>query len=536
MLGAYGGAALLLSASAIIGQAAFVLAGRSRWSWLTPAVGLATLVALSAVAIRLPGRATTAVVICAAVTLIAAAVVLRATKIGSPLRPLAVAALPVFGASIPFLANGRVGILGAGGDNDMAVHLLWAEGLRSPLMSVLYPVSEGYPLGPHSLVATLASAGGIRLDHAFTALALVVVPITAMAAAGVVPRVAVWRQALIGTLVSLSYLTAAYYAQGSFKETIMGLFFLAFVVILRDLRGAATRGVISFGGWMRAGVPAGLLAAGSLYTYSYLALAWLGGFLALWLAAELLASPARILSSKARMRSLTRIGAVALGAGAIVVVAVLPSIGRVLEFVKAVGTSSGEAGIPTSNLGNLVGPISPFEAFGVWLFPDYRYAPANAFHAGELASLAFAALIFGVLWTLRRRDFALPAAVAICALVYVYSRDHQSPYVTAKALAIAAPLVMVVSARALLSGREDVLATRPSSVVRLLAGVAFAFVALHSSLLVLRAGPVSSNEQIAELGRFRPIVSRGPTLFLGSDDFVGWELRGVRLGYISLSA
>jgi hypothetical protein len=535
MLGTYGGAALLLGASAIIGQAVFVLAGRKHWSWLAPAVGLATLVVLSAVAIRLPGRATTAVLVCVAVTLAAAVLVWQQTKISWPWRALAVMVLPVLGASVPFLANGRVGILGVGLDDDMSVHLLWAEGLRSPLMSALYPSSVGYPLGPHSLAATLASAGGIRLDHAFTALALVVVPITALVAVDVVPNIATWRQALIGSLASLAYLASAYYVQGSFKETMMGLFLLAFVLVLRDLRDEPSR-ISSSRGWMLAGLPAGLLAAASIYTYSYLALAWLGGFLAVWLTVELLASPSLILSSYSRRHLLARSGAVVVGASGIFVLAILPSIARVVRYVEAVGAGSGEGGIAASNLGNLVGPISPFEALGTWLTPDYRFTPPNAFHTGELASLAFAALIFGLLWALRRRDFTLPAAVAICTMIYFYSREHQSPYVAAKALVIASPLIMAVSARALLSGREDALATRSGAAVRLIAGLAFAFVALHSSLLALRAGPVGSNTQTAELERLRPIVSRAPTLFLGSDDFVGWQLRGTHLAYISTSA
>ncbi len=145
-------------------------------------------------------------------------------------------------------------------------------------------------------------------------------------------------------------------------------------------------------------------------------------------------------------------------------------------------------------------------------------------------------LIFGLLWALRRRDLAFPAAILICAAIYEYSRAHQSPYVTAKALVIAAPLVMVVGGRALLSGREDAWAGSSGSIVRVFAGFAFAFVALHSSLLALRGEPVGSTVQTVELGELRPIVGREPTLFLGNDDFAGWELRGVRLAYPSITA
>jgi hypothetical protein len=535
MLETYGGAALLFGASAIIGQAVFVLAGHRRWSWSAAAVGLATLVVLSAIAIRLPGRGVTSTVVCLVALLLAGAVVRPRVTVGWPWRAVLVATLPLLGASVPFLANGRVGVLGVGLDNDMSVHLLWAEGLRSASTASLYALQNGYPVGPHSLAATLTSAAGIRLDYAFTALLVVVVPITALSAAGVLPHAATWRKALIGLLASLAYLTAAYYGQGSFKETMMALFLLAFVLVLRELRqeGARQR---SAARWARAGIPAGLLAAASLYTYSYLALAWLGGFLAVWLAAELLFPPSPVLSRSVRRSWLSTVGAVAVGGCATCLVATLPGVDRLLNYLQAVGASAGGGGIPASNLGNLAGPLSPYEGLGVWLTPSYRYAPTETFHTGELGGLALAVLIFGVLWALRRRDLALPAAILICTAIYLYSRGHQSPYVAAKALAICAPLVMVVGGRALLSGREDTWAANPGSAVRLCAGLTFAFVALHSSLLALRSEPVGSTVQTTELGELRPIVGHEPTLFLGNDDFAGWDLRGVRLAYPSVSA
>lgn len=536
MLETYGGAALLLGASTIIGQAVFVLAGRKCWSWSAAAVGLASLIVLSSIAIRLPGRGVTSTLVCTIALLLAVVLVWRRSRIEWPWRGAVVAIPAVLGASLPFLANHRVGIPGVGLDNDMSVHLLWAEGLRSASMASLYPAQNGYPLGPHSLAATLASSTGIRLDYAFTAMLLVVVPITALVAAGVAPRAAVWRKALIGLMTSLAYLVAAYYVQGSFKETMMALFLLAFVLVLRELRSDESHSARSLGSWARAGIPAGLLAAASLYAYSYLALAWIGGFLAIWLVAELFIPPTPLLSRTLCRGWLERVAPVALGGCATCLVAILPSLHRLLNYLQAVGSSAGGGGIPASNIGNLAGPLSPYEGLGAWLSPDYRFPSPQTFHAGELGALALAVLVFGVLWALRRRDLALPAAVGICVVIYAYSRGHQSPYVTAKALVIAAPLVMVVGARALLSGREDTWAGSPGSIVRLLSGLAFAFVALHSSSMVLRGEPVGSTAQTAELDQIRPIIGDAPTLFLGNDDFAGWELRGVHLAYPSVTA
>ena len=59
--------------------------------------------------------------------------------------------------SIPFIAVGRVGILGVGLVNDdMANHLLIADWLNARVGEMPALIHQGYPLGPHALVAGLA--------------------------------------------------------------------------------------------------------------------------------------------------------------------------------------------------------------------------------------------------------------------------------------------------------------------------------------------------------------------------------------------
>lgn len=542
MIAPYIGVAVLLAASAVVGQGVLSLSGWERWSWVAPAVGLATLEVVCLIAIRLPGRDVTAVVIVACLLVGAAATMGRAGMTLIAWRPVVVAGLPVAGASLPFLANGRVGLPGVSLDNDIAFHLVWAEGLRSPLMSKLYHVSRGYPLGPHSLVATLASGTGLRMDHAFIALLIAVLAITALAAAGSVLRAPLWRRALVALVASLGYLSAAYYGQASFKETMMGLYVLSFAVLAREV-ASRQRAVGDLKGWLRAGIPLGLLAAGVADTYSYLGLAWIGGFLGLWLLLELLAAPSLIMDGVRRHRLLRSVAVVAAGGLVVLVIALLPTVQRVHSFLNAVGTNPAATGaIPTANIGNLAGRLSPYEALGIWNQGDYRFAPVDTFHAGELASLALAVLIFGALWHVRRRDFALPAAVGICAIVWVYTDRTQSAYVSAKALVIATPVVMLLGARALLAAGDGypsrpshrpvaMASVTPGERLRVALGVVFAGFALYSSSLVLRGEPVGAPEPAAELGQMRADIGGRPTLFLGNDDFAPWYLRGVRLAF-----
>ena len=129
-------------------------------------VGFAALMVLADAAIELPGRGVTAVVVCVIATALAggylAAARSRRPAGDSPRRQtggdLVVGGVALLGASIPFLAAGRVGP-GAGIDNDMAIHLLVAEALRSSRMATIWNVlSSGYPTGPHSVVATVGTA------------------------------------------------------------------------------------------------------------------------------------------------------------------------------------------------------------------------------------------------------------------------------------------------------------------------------------------------------------------------------------------
>jgi len=137
---------------------------------------------------------------------------------------------------------------------------------------------------------------------------------------------------------------------------------------------------------------------------------------------------------------------------------------------------------------------------------------------------------------LRRREGALAAgALAACAIFLLADRG-QSPYVAAKALMLASPLVMALALRSF----PDLSAAggrwRQGNLARLALVGVFGAGAAYSSSLALRAAPVASRAQQAELEGLRPLLGNRPTLFLGIDDHVGWWLRGVRLGTPQLAA
>ncbi|HYU59902.1 MAG TPA: hypothetical protein VEK39_04020, partial [Solirubrobacterales bacterium] len=240
MLAILAAAALLCAASLIAGRALLVAFGRPEWTWLSGPVGLAVLIVVAQPLVRLPGRGTTAAVVLA-VALLACLAYVRGRWEGPRRRDAIVDALPValvviVVASLPFLMNERVGVLGEGiYSNDQAAQLYWAQWLADGFGPEPAGVALGYPLGPQSLMAALSGGTQISLEAAFNGLLLAICVLTAwtaLSALDAVPRVLRLGAA---ALVALPYLAVSFLAQSGFKETLMALFLLAFALALRDL-------------------------------------------------------------------------------------------------------------------------------------------------------------------------------------------------------------------------------------------------------------------------------------------------------------
>jgi hypothetical protein len=509
VIGTYAATLAICLASLAIGQAAIGLCGVRRWSWLSPAVGLALLCAICWGTVRLPGDG--AISAAAVLALSAAAIVYLRGRLeggGEALRaglPVAIVAFAV--ASLPFLVEGHFGILGTGFDPDMSQHLLSADRLAHGGGSQL--LHQGYPLGPHSIVVALNKGLGIGLVKGFDGLAVAVAilaPLTVLAAFDDAPRV---RRAAGALVVGLSYMVASYFAQGAFKEVMQALFVLAFALCLREVaRGPDWREVpLRF-------VPAALIAAGSVYAYSYPGLVWLVATVVVWLGAECLLSrfPA------------TGPGALRAGLLALLTFAILvaPEVGRMVEFHNFETFDPNGPG-----LGNLFGQISPAEALGIWPSGDFRLSPgAGAVPAlGYYLGAAFAAilLVYGSLLCWRRREFALLSGLAAVIGVYGIARLGGTPYTAAKAVVIAAPVATAVILVPLLR--------RP-------VGLLFLLAAGGCSLLAFANAPVGPTFYSPALTELRPLIAPDSTLVLApprlleeeqGERYFAWELRGGRV-------
>jgi hypothetical protein len=496
---AYLSALAVCGAAVAIGAALCCRAGA--WSWTAPPTGLAAVVLLALFTVKLPGHGATAATSVALATITAVVALVRSRV---DLRPL-LKALPIAAAvlalcSLPFIANERIGELGAYIQDDLSFHMAQADALRT-LGSGAHITSSGYPNGPHAVVAALDAGLGAGPSAGFTGLLLATPVLTALAALAALGGARWYLRAPAAALTGIAYLAVSYFAEGAFKEPLLALFFLGFVLALHERRL----------------VPLVLTSAGGVAVFGISALAWPAAAL-LWLGALELVHGWRPDLGRWRPKRL------------LLAVCVLIPVAAGLALILGARDffDEGPGRYLTDNKvgGNFLGQISPLEALGVWRQADFRLGMANPLlEPGVL--LACGVVAFGLVWCWRRREWGLLAGALAGTSVYVVARPLTLAYFSGKALAVVAPILTLIGVRALAA-----VASKERSWVPITAGAvlaAYVLVAGASSARALRGAHVRPHERGGDLAAFRPVVEGERTLYLGRDNFAPWELRGAEL-------
>jgi hypothetical protein len=546
MIATYASAALICAVSLLVGRAVLSLAGRREWSWLEPAVGFGAVLTVTGLLARAPGHGTSATLGVVLLALVAAAIVWWGTHRapGTWREGLPVALVVVLVLSIPFAISGRWGLLGVGFNNDLGLHLAWAEWLRSGFGPEAEP---GYPLGPHGLAVAVAAVPGIGLGQALIGEIVAIGVMTGLTALGALRSLRPGRRTLAAAMVALPYLAASYYAQAAFKETAAALLVLAFAIWLTtistpppegpgrstpipDTQPRARRAVSGIGVLL----PGLALIGGIFFSYSFAGVAWPVAIAALW--SLTLPAVRAMLRPRALLRFLLR----PLTLLALVVLAGL----ALLVTIGPFGFAGAFNKVAASNT---YGPVSALEALGIWPTSNYRLNAEGSVRLPVLAgTISILALLVAIAWWVRRREAAIPIALGASALLYLVSLPSAGDYSQAKALMIMAPLAMLVIIRPLLeefprierrgrglAGPSPLLSAEPPppSPPWLRTGwtvlaVAFIGGAVYSSFLALRDAPVGPPGHGAELRSFLPILHGQPVLYAGQDRFAAYELMG----------
>jgi len=524
LIATYASALIILAASIAVGRALTRALGWRETTWLEGVVGLAALVLVGSFTVRaFDGADATAIVLGA---LIAASLLYLRGRVLT-LEDVRVAAGPILIAaaiaSLPLLANERIGILGVGINNDLASHLLWAEWLQDQVDQQPVSLLNGYPVGHHSIAATLGHVFGFEMTNAVVGLLIAVASLTAVTALAVLRDLSGGRRLIGAALVALPYMTASALAVGGFKETTMGLLLLGFVLALAKLER-------DYPGDRALLVSLAVIAAGTMSVYSYPGLYWLIA------AAGLLAAVGVVRAFWAENlgAEIHRALPVVLIPGVVFVVIGVTEITRARRFWDISGVDKVIEGDS-----KLREAVSPLEALGAWPDADFLAGTAGPPAWALFGALGVAALAVAVPWWIRNRRLAVPLGVLGALVIYLGTLATAGLYVQGKALAVPASLVMLLIARPLLDWRRspseapaDAAEPRASrwGLARFGLATAFVAVAAYSSFLALRDAVVAPTERADELGPIRDRVQGDWTLSLTTDRFTDYQLRTTEVG------
>ena len=533
MLGTLVSALLIVVASVVIGRALMLAIGWRRPEWVAGAVGFAALVVVAPFLVRLPGRGLTAAVVLALITVACALVTRRAVPERSEraapgpapraqhLVALAVVPAVVAAACLPFLVNEGTGALGEGiYTNDQAAQLYWADWLADGFGPQPNAVSVGYPVGPQALAASISEGTTFDLLEVFNGLLVAIPALTALAALSLLAGLPPWRRGIAAALTGLPYLGASFLAQSGFKETAMALYVVALAVVLHLAVRRAEEEPEPPPLHAVAGVVA-VLGVASVFTFSIPGGVWFAIAIPVWaILAWAWPPPHAFRGNSKRVLAPLRDAVarrpwwVAGGVLALIALAVL-ALGPAADFIDKVDEVQGSSG-------RLSSPVFPGEAFGIWPEGDFRVVRGEV--EGALLATAFAGLcLLGAsLTAARRREWGLLAALGAAGLVYVLSRPYAQIHVEAKALAVLAPIAMLVTVRWLLAPGEG-----RWSLGRQALGALFAALAIASTFLALRSAPVGFDDRGEEdLRALAERIEGESVVFLGVDRFAGYWLRG----------
>jgi hypothetical protein len=178
-----------------------------------------------------------------------------------------------------------------------------------------------------------------------------------------------------------------------------------------------------------------------------------------------------------------------------------------VPILAAGGFSPFQSGLTKeSELGNLIGPLNPFQALGIWPSGDFRIDPSLTVPSVILIALGIFAALFGLWAAWRRRSVAtllFASSLLACAAIVVVG----SPWVGGKALASAAPAALSLAiAGAIVALRTDRLAG--AALIAVVAGGV-----LWSNVLAYGGVSLAPYDQLVELESIgKEFAGQGPAL------------------------
>ncbi len=348
-------------------------------------------------------------------------------------------------AAAPVILTGHVTFPGYLLDTTGAIQLLGAERLIAHGHSFTIPDSgsglalsgffgTGYPSGGHTALAGVGRLVGVDLiwlyaPYLATMLGFAALSLTFLARRAGLERAAA---AIAGFLAAVPALVYAYMLQGSIKEiallpTLMLLG--ALIVLAREMAVGAPRSLI----------PLGVAGAAGWATIGLAFTPWLALAAVAILALGWSALPG---DRRARVRAVA-LGALA--AGAALVLLALPTVAAFKTSLDQATNVTNSNAAAVADPGNLLRPLLKVQALGVWLGSSHRGDPEHLTQTYLLIGVVAVAIVLGLVWLLRRRNWALLAVVAVSVIVWLVLTPRATTWTAAKLLVLLSPMAVLVA-------------------------------------------------------------------------------------------
>lgn len=422
----------------------------------------------------------------------------------SPARAPAVAALGTFLAfGAPVILSGKATFAGYIRLDDTATWFAFVAQVMTHGRSLAHlpdstyslvlhtNLDPGYPLGAFMLPGVGRAFAGLDVAWILQPTLAVCAALVSLPAYALVRRLVdrPWLAAVCAAIASQSALLYGYSLWGGIKELTA-----AFLVVL----GAAvvTTMLPAHRGSPRELLPLGIVAA---------ALAGVFGPSGALFVLPLAGGAAICWTWRARAAGRIRDGLVrSVWLGVIIAVLAVPMWLILSKALKAQSHFAGDSG--PGSLGNLIQPLSVWQAGGIWPTGDFRLR-VDAFPTTPLLVLV-GTMALAALWvTVRRREFGLSVYLGIALVGYLgIWLPGGSGWVTGKALAIASPAVPLAAlvGAALLFTRQRVVGA--AALVLIVGGVTW------SNAMAYHDVQLAPRDRLAELEHVNDVIAgKGPT-------------------------